>query len=181
MDETIDSRIACTAGDVYTVRPGDSFTSIAARFGKTAGELAELNPYVDAARLSVGQLICVPSGSGEGDERSCPEGYTAGTVQAGETYADLLKKYNISYQAFLLSNPRLIPSALKAGQRYCVPPEGTRRICARGAKSYVIGADETLETLAVKLKVSAGRLLRLNPNLAPGDFSEGQQICVLEG
>ena len=40
-----------------------------------------------------------------------------------------MRRYDISYQAFRLTNPHLAPSALRVGQRYCVPPEGTRRIC----------------------------------------------------
>ncbi len=171
------NQVVCTAGRVYAVKAGDTFNSIARAQGVTAGELAELNPYVDVARLSVGQLLCVP---GEPQARECPAGYTAGTVQAGETYADLLRRYNISYQAFRLSNPELSPTSLTAGQRYCVPPEGTRRICPGGASSYIIGADETLDSIAAKLNVTPGRLLRLNPSLAPSDFEEGRQICVLE-
>lgn len=173
------AQVTCTAGQVYTVRSGDTFSSIAAAQGITAGDLAELNPYVDVSRLSPGQLLCVPAAD-EARQDDCPEGYTSGVVQAGETYADLLQRYNISYQAFRLSNPRLIPTALVAGQHYCVPPEGTRRICPGGASSLVIGAGETLDSLSARLNVTPGRLLRLNPSLAPSDFEEGRQICVLE-
>ncbi|MBO4299507.1 MAG: LysM peptidoglycan-binding domain-containing protein [Clostridia bacterium] len=183
------NQVTCTAGAVYTVQEGDTFAAIAGRYSVTPGELAELNPYTDVDRLSAGQLLCVPGDDGEtidepgaaADENTdCPEGYTAGVVQAGETYASLLMRYDISYQAFRLSNPRLRPSALAAGQRYCVPPAGTRRICLGGAKSYVMQPGETLETLAEKLNVTPGRLLRLNPGLAPSDFGEGSQICVAD-
>ena len=173
------NQVVCTAGSVYTVKAGDMFNSIARAQGVTAGELAELNPYVDVSRLSPGQLLCVP-GEAQPEARECPDGYTAGTVQAGETYADLLRRYNISYQAFRLSNPNLSPTSLSAGQRYCVPPEGTRRICPGGASSYIIAEGETLESIAAKLNVTPGRLLRLNPSLAPSDFEAGRQICVLE-
>lgn len=173
------NQVVCTAGSVYTVKAGDTFNSIARALGVTAGELAELNPYVDVSRLSPGQLLCVP-GEAQPEARECPDGYTAGTVQAGETYADLLRRYNISYQAFRLSNPNLSPTSLSAGQRYCVPPEGTRRICPGGASSYIIAEGETLESIAAKLNVTPGRLLRLNPSLAPSDFEAGRQICVLE-
>jgi len=191
MNESHEIQVRCTAGAVYAVREGDTFADIAGRYGLSAGELAELNPYTDVERLSVGQLLCVPADDGEtvpddapaGDAQpaiDCPEGYAADTVRAGETYADLLKKYDISYQAFRLSNPRLTPAMLVEGQRYCVPPVGTRRICLGGAESYVIAAGETLDTLAQRLNVTPGRLLRLNPGLAPSDFEEGRQICILE-
>ena len=184
--------VRCASGAVYAVREGDTFADIAQRYGLSAGELAELNPYTDVDRLSVGQILCVPGDDGEtGDEAvddekkqdggiACPEGYESATVRAGDTYAGLLRQYDISYQAFRLTNPHLAPSALLEGQRYCVPPEGTRRICLGGAASHVIEAGETLDSLAEKLNVTPGRLLRLNPTLAPSDFSEGRQICVPE-
>ena len=190
MNENSLGEIRCASGAVYAVREGHTFADIARRYGLSAGELAELNPYVDVDRLSVGQVICVPRDDGETGETDaaekkntsadCPEGYESAMVAAGETYAGLLRRYDISYQAFRLTNPHLAPSALRVGQRYCVPPEGTRRICLGGAASYVIQAGETLDSLAEKLNVTPGRLLRLNPTLAPSDFEEGRQICVPE-
>ena len=181
--------IRCPSGAVYAVKEGDTFADIAGRYGLTAGELSALNPYADADNLAAGQLLCVPADDGEtasaqdearNNRRLCPDGYEEGVVRAGETYAALLMRYDVSYQAFRLTNPRLQPAALIAGQRYCVPPEGTRRVCLGGAASYVIGAGETLQTLADKLNTTPGRLLRLNPTLAPSDFEEGRQICVIE-
>ena len=180
MSQNNQDQVTCTTGEVYTVRLGDTFASVARKYGVSVRELAELNPYVDIGRLSPGQLLCVPEGESDEGDDGCPEGYTAGRVASGQTYADLLIEYDISYQAFRLSNPRLNPAALVAGQRYCVPPVGTRRICSRGAASYMIGEGETLDSLAKKLNVTPGRLLRLNPNLAPSDFAPGQQICIIE-
>ena len=183
-----ENEVRCPAGAVYAVKEGDTFADIAARYNLTAGELAALNPYTDAGSLAVGQVLCVPGDDGEAASAqneprqagACPEGYTEGVVQAGETYASLLQKYDISYQAFRLTNPHLQPAALREGQRYCVPPAGTRRICLGGAARYMVEAGETLQTLAEKLGVTPGRLLRLNPTLAPSDFEEGRQICVIE-
>jgi LysM repeat protein len=41
----------------YTVRPGDSFGSIAERFGVSVDQLEQLNPEVDPQALVVGQRI----------------------------------------------------------------------------------------------------------------------------
>lgn len=108
---------------------------------------------------------------------ACPAGYTRAAVLAGETYADLLVKHNVSYRAMRNANPRLSPGYLIAGQVYCAPPHGTRALCS-GTESYTIRAGETLDTIAADLGITRGRLLSLNPNLLPSDFTQGAVICI---
>ena len=108
---------------------------------------------------------------------ACPAGYTRTAVTAGETYADLLVKHNVSYRAMRTANPRLTPGGLIAGQTYCAPPHGTRAVCT-GTQAYTVLAGETLDTIAADLGVSRGRLLSLNPTLLPSDFAQGAVICI---
>lgn len=51
---------AC-AGTSYTIRPGDTFYAIAARYGISLQALIAANPGVDPNRLVVGQTICIPT------------------------------------------------------------------------------------------------------------------------
>ena len=202
----------CISGAPYTVRAGDTFTSIAAAYGIATYELLERNPGVSPDNLMVGQVICVPFAS-SGDEPdinqpaqpdspnlptpsrpsqpdrptppviivptqpACPAGYTRTSVAAGETYADLLVKHNVSYRAMRTANPRLSPGYLIAGQTYCAPPHGTRAVCS-GTQPYTVLAGETLDTIAADLGVTRGRLLSLNPTLLPSDFTQGAVICI---
>ena len=215
----------CVSGMAYSVRAGETFTSIAEDFGISTYELSERNPGVDPSNLMVGQVLCVPfmtggSSSGEADinqpgtveppslptpslpstpsrpttpstpsrppvvivpstpsANTCPSGYTRDFVRAGQTYADLLLRHNVSYTAMRSANPRLSPSYLVVGQSYCAPPSGTRQTCAN-LKSYTILPGEDLETLASDLRTTKGRLLALNPTLLPSDFSSGTVICI---
>jgi LysM repeat protein len=50
----------CVSGMAYSVRAGETFTSIADDFGISVYELAERNPGVDQNNLIVGQVLCVP-------------------------------------------------------------------------------------------------------------------------
>jgi LysM repeat protein len=50
----------CPGGTSYTIRPGDSFYALAARFGVSVSALIAANPGVDPNRLVVGQTICIP-------------------------------------------------------------------------------------------------------------------------
>ena len=212
----------CVSGMAYSVRAGETFTSIADDFGISVYELAERNPGVDQNHLMVGQVLCVPfmtgsngnTGNQNGNANqpaqpstpslptpslpsqpsqpstppvvivpstpsvsACPSGYTRDTVRAGQTYADLLLRHNVSYRAMRNANPRLSPSYLVVGQSYCAPPTGSRQTC-QNLKSYTILPGEDLETLAAALRTTKGRLLALNPTLLPSDFSSGTVICI---
>ena len=123
------------------------------------------------SRPSTPPIVIVPT------QPACPAGYTRTAVTAGETYADLLVKHNVSYRAMRAANPRLSPGYLIAGQTYCAPPHGTRQVCS-GTQPYTILAGETLDTIAADLGVTRGRLLSLNPCLLPSDFTQGSVICL---
>ena len=109
----------------------------------------------------------------------CPEGWTRAAIQAGESYADLLVRYDISYRAMRIANPRLLPGLLIPGQSFCVPPESDRRsACPAGSRAYTLTPGETFVAVAQKFRMSEGRLLRLNPDLAPSEFVPGATVCV---
>ena len=108
----------------------------------------------------------------------CPLGYTPKVTSGSQTFTDLLLENNVSYRAMQLANPNLPTSRLAPGKPYCAPPANSRRLCPYGARSYVMGVGESLETLVETEGVSPELLLVANPTLAPGDFAPGRVICL---
>ena len=108
----------------------------------------------------------------------CPLGYTPKVTNGSQTFTDLLLENNVSYRAMQLGNPNLPTTRLAPGTPYCAPPSYSRRLCPYGARSYVMGIGESLETLVETEGVSPELLLGANPTLAPGDFSPGRVICL---
>ena len=47
-------------GNVYVIKAGDTFETVAEQYGTTIEELRELNPGVDPFALAIGQRIRVP-------------------------------------------------------------------------------------------------------------------------
>ncbi|MEA4897014.1 MAG: LysM peptidoglycan-binding domain-containing protein [Christensenellaceae bacterium] len=108
---------------------------------------------------------------------ACPPGYTQRTVSFGQGLADILVRYDLSFEAFRRANPNLTPTRLIPGQRFCVPPRAQRGLCGSG-RTYVIRPGEGLNALARRLDITVLRLLTLNQNMAPGDFVPGRAICI---
>jgi LysM repeat protein len=93
-------------------------------------------------------------------------------VQPGDSIESLLIRYDVSYRALRAANPSLTDPP-RPGQRVCVPPAGSR-----GCRSYQLARGDTLERAAARLRTTPGALLRLNPTMAPRDFTQGRIICI---
>ena len=194
MNENQNTALTCAPENRYTVRAGDTFASVAQAYGITPGELTELNPYISPNLLIEGQVICVPAkpeatapaeataldeaAAAAVSQDRCPEGWQSLSVERGESYADLLVRGDISYRAMRIANPSLLPGRLRVGEAYCVPPREAQADCLPTSRRYTLAAGEDLAAVAQKFHMTRGRLLRLNPSLAPGEFVEGQVICL---
>ena len=51
----------CSGGITYTMQPGDTYYSLAGRYGLTVQALRNANPGLDPNRLNAGQTICIPA------------------------------------------------------------------------------------------------------------------------
>ena len=166
---------ACPAGsESYRVQRGDSFYLIARKFGISVRALMNANPAIAAGRLLVGDILCVPVGEG----RSCPVGSSAYTVQQGQSVVDVMLSSNVSLRALREYNEDIRLTALRPGDVLCVPPSGDRGLCENCGPVYRLQEGDTLDEIAERNGTNVEQILRLNPNLLPSDFVDGQVICL---
>lgn len=171
---------SCANGTAYTIQRGDSFYLIAQRFGIPLANLLAANPGVDPARLQIGQIICVPTvaPTPTGPVSPCPANNSIHRVTSGQTFADILVLYNVSYAALSQANQSVDLSRLQTGQQLCIPPAGTRGTCGTGKGPYLMVAGDTLSTMASRFRTTVGAILMANPTLAPTDIAPGRIICL---
>jgi len=55
------------------------------------------------------------------NQRTCPAGTTAYTIRAGDTFYAISRRYNISLDSLIASNPGVDPDRLFIGQIICIP------------------------------------------------------------
>ena len=163
---------ATCSGRYYTVVAGDSLYLIAQRNNITLDALLAANPQItDPARISVGQVICVP-----GTTPSC-EG-TLYTIRAGDTLFSLAQRYNTTVDAIIRANPGIDPNNLRIGQVICIPSSTPGPVPCPGGTLYTIRAGDTLFALAQRYNTTVDAILRANPGIDPNNLRVGQIICI---
>lgn len=109
----------CPPGTIaYMVRSGDTFFSLANRFGTTVEAIMRVNPGVDPNNLQIGQVICIPT---VGPAPTCPPGSVVYIVRAGDTFFSLAARFGTTVEAITRVNPGVDPNNLQIGQRICIP------------------------------------------------------------
>ena len=96
--------IQAPAVGTYTVRSGDTLSSIAAKFGTNYQTLASLNGISNPNLIYIGQVLRVNGSAGAGSVYY--------TVRVGDNLSAIASRYGTSYQSIAslngLSNPNLI-------------------------------------------------------------------------
>lgn len=116
---SVASGAAYSDGFWYTVKAGDTLSSIARRFGTTVNAIARANNLKNPNFIRVGQKLWIPTGGGA----STCNG-TWYTVQQGDTVYSLAKKYGTTVEAISRANGLRDPYVIKTGQRLCIPGGG---------------------------------------------------------
>lgn len=100
--------IQAPAASTYTVRSGDTLSSIAAKFGTNYQMLASLNGISNPNLIYVGQVLRVSS--------SANTGSVYYTVRVGDNLSAIASRYGTSYQSITALNGLANPNLIYAGQ-----------------------------------------------------------------
>lgn len=96
------------ATNTYTVRSGDTLSSIAAKFGTSYQTLASLNGISNPNLIYAGQVLRVNG--------SANAGSVYYTVRAGDNLSSIASRYGTSYQSIAALNGLANPNLIYAGQ-----------------------------------------------------------------
>ncbi|MGN0754007.1 MAG: LysM peptidoglycan-binding domain-containing protein [Aristaeellaceae bacterium] len=104
----------------------------------------------------------------------CPE-ENRYALRRGETVADVQLRANLNRYTLERANPGKDLERLNEGETLCVPDAS---IACPAPSAYTLQAEDTLESIALRLNVSLASLLRANPCLAPSEFTAGRTIRI---
>lgn len=115
----------------HVVIKGESFYTIAKKYGVTSRGIQEANPGVDPARLKIGQKLIIPAKSASSTVAIPSNGGTAATnggksytVKSGDTLNGIARKHSVSVKDLQAAN-NLRTTQIKVGQKLRIPTAGS--------------------------------------------------------
>lgn len=175
----------------YTVQWGDWMRKIAEKHGVTVEALLAANPGVHPDRIYPGQILNIPPVGGAAPTPSTgvtPSGEpTTYTVQRGEWFYQIARKFGISVAQLQAANPGVNPNALYPGQVLRIPaatpitpaPGGATPTPGTGAAStYTVQPGDTLSSIAVRFKTTPMALQIANNLPNPNAIYPGMVLVI---
>ena len=162
---------AQASGPVYIVQPGDTLSSIAARFGVTVDELMLANNISDPNLLSAGQQLIIPG----------LEGVTGvldtEVVAFGDSLRGLLRRTQMPLSLLQKLNRLVSPTELYVGASLIIPQQDETTLTARAVPQK----GETLLELAIRQGSDPWTLASLNDLAGTWDALPGDSIYSSSG
>jgi len=109
---------SCSENNRHIVQWGDTLYAISKFYNVSLDALIETNPEIDPANILPGHSIIIPLSV---PSPNCPTGATDYTIQKGDTFYSIAKRFRIHLTPLLRANPCLNPDALLIGQKICIP------------------------------------------------------------
>ncbi len=152
----------------YTVKPGDTLSEIALKYGTTVSSIVSLNPIIKNPNLIYpGQQFVIQTSS-----TSSSSGTIVYTVKKGDTLSQIALNYGTTVSSIVSLNPVIKnPNLIYPGQRFII---ATSSIISGGDNScgkilYKIKYGDTLSAIALKYGDTVQEIAMLNniqnPNL----------------
>lgn len=112
----------------HAIAKGDSFSTLAKKYGVSAAAIAKANPDANPTKLKVGQKITIPAAVPKGaaaPEKSAVSKAGPGeyTVKSGDTLGKIAKAHKTSVKAIRDLN-KLKTDQIKVGQKLTLPAGG---------------------------------------------------------
>jgi N-acetylmuramoyl-L-alanine amidase len=173
-------RVTSSGAGTYTVRPGDTLSGIAARFGVSAGTIARQNGIGNVHVVVVGSRLRI-SGTAGPVRTATWIGGSRYTVRAGDTLGGIAARLGTSASALARANGITNPNALQIGTQLRVSGGGGGGQVSSGTSSggtYTVQAGDNLGAIAARYGTSAQALAQANGLSNPNVVVVGTRLRV---
>lgn len=164
------------AGQV-TVKPGETLSEIAERYGVSLSRLMQLNGISKADHVEVGQVLKLPGNASGSSVRNARATGTV-RVQEGDTLSEIASRQGMSLSQLMALNGISKADHVEVGQVLKVtgkvPAAGPSY--RRGATFHVVKSGESLSEIAEGYGVAINRLVAINQLEDPDHVEVGRRL-----
>ena len=186
---TEDQRLGVTH---YTVRRGDSISTVAQQFQTTANVIRELND-LPSGRPTIGSDLRVPSAvftlpakvilaaaRADGRGRSARRPHVH-VVREGDSLWAIARRHGMNVKTLAMMNGMHPGDTLRAGQKIRLSGSGSRASGGSAAGRrviYTVRGGDTLDQIAKLFQVSVSQIMSWNGMSARGAILAGQRLTI---
>jgi LysM repeat protein len=168
----------------YTVKKGDTISSIAERHKVSQAQLRELN-QLSGNNIRAGQKLLVGTGPASSTQTASSQAsLTDYTVVAGDTLSVVAERFGMR-TAELRSVNRLSGDTIRQGQKLKVKApvsaSSSSASASGGEGIYTVASGDTLSVVAERHQLRTAELLALNDLNADSVIRPGQKLIVRKG
>ena len=156
----------------HKVVSGDSFYSIAKKYGVTENDIYELNPKAKGQTLQLNTVLIIPTSksTSKSNNKINQEFHV---VASGESFYTVAKKYDLSIDDLKQFNPTISPNKLQVGAKLALTKnknskekvEKNKEESSSNDLIHSVKKGETISHITEKYDVSFKELKKLNPGL----------------
>ena len=177
----------------HVVQPGETLTTIAARYGVNFLTLVEVNGLESPDTLAEGTELLIPgvtaptssTDAATGGGATSTEGGGGSTqsavthiVQPGETLSTIAADYGIDAADLAAANNLTNPNMLRAGQQLIIPGVTQQQaVEARGVR-HTVASGESLSQIAQTYGVTIEQIMAVNGLDDPNTIVVGQELVI---
>lgn len=114
------------------------------------------------------------------NDSGCPSGSTPYTVQRGDSFYLIARKFGVDVRDLLNANPNITAGRLLVGDVLCVPTGTSAPSCPVGSAAYVVQAGQSVTDVLVGRNISVRALRQYNEGVRLTDLRAGDMLCVPE-
>lgn len=175
----------------HEVRPGDTLSRIARRYGTTVAAVAEANGLRLRSLIRPGQALIIPVSSRAPELAQRKEAFSAAhspsgvagprthLVRPGDTLSDIAREYRVSLAELRAWNGLEGRSFIHAGQVLLVEGASSSDLALRRL-TYRVRRGDTLSTIARRFSVSVEQIRQWN-NLSRDQILAGESLTIYAG
>ncbi len=174
---------AAQADEQYTVRSGDTVSHIAARTGASVGAISRANDLSSAARIRIGQVLTIPTGTpAAAPAAAAPARAATYTVASGDTVSRIAARHGTTVAAIVAANGLDGRAFIRVGQSLTVPGAGGSASPAPAAParsaSYTVASGDTVSAIAARHGTTVAAIVAANGLDGRAFVRVGQSLTI---